>query len=97
MSTMFIQSYNSLNGLKFPFRKVQPPFFDFVSCHFEIEIAQDNLQNFNSMLNGSKILPKTPLSKFDFLAILPKSIDLEEIVELSNSHSSSPYNVDLLN
>jgi len=83
---MFIQSYNSVNGLKSPLRKVRLPFFDFVSCHFEIEIAQDNLQTFNSMFNDSKILPKTPLFKFDFLAILPKSIDLEEIVELSNSH-----------
>jgi hypothetical protein len=47
------------------------------------------------MFNGSKVLPKTLLFKFDFLTILPKSIDLEEIVELSNSHSNSPYNVDL--
>jgi hypothetical protein len=92
---MFIQSYNSLNGLKSPLRKVRPPFLDFVSCHFEIEIAQDNLQTFNSMFNGSKVLPKTPLFKFDILAIFPKSIDLEKIVELSNSHSNSPYNVDL--
>jgi hypothetical protein len=74
---------------------MQPPFLVFVSCYFEIEITQDNLQTFNSMFNGSKVFPKTPLFKFDFLAILLKSIDLEEIMELSNSHSSSLYNGDL--
>jgi hypothetical protein len=70
-------------------------FLDFVNCHFEIEIAKDNLQSFNSMFNGSKVLPKTPILKFDFLVILPKSIDPKEIIELSNSDSNSPYNVDL--
>ncbi len=47
------------------------------------------------MFNGSKVLPKTPILKFDFLVILPKSIDPKEIIELSNSDSNSPYNVDL--
>jgi len=56
---MFSQSFNSSNGLKYPFRITWPPSPDSITCpRLEANITQEVLQNPNSSSKPLEVLER---------------------------------------